>query len=101
MKTLAHNAFAILAIVSAANAEMLTFEDLPNPTTEIGTNLRVAAMPRMYDGFSFTSLNSSNDDEDIFDNQEVFNCDEEDFDDEFFDKDDLIDRWEFRLMFIK
>lgn len=68
MKTLAYNAFAILAIVSAANAEMLTFESLPTPTVEVGSNLRVAAMPLTYEGFSFTSLvGSENDFPEIFD----------------------------------
>jgi MYXO-CTERM domain-containing protein len=73
MKTFAYNLFAATVIASAtvpASAEMLTFEDLPNPTTEIGQNLKVAAMPRMYNGFSFTSLNSAeSDEEDIFDNR--------------------------------
>ena len=71
MKTLAYNIFAIATIVTAvnsANGEILTFENLPNPTVEIGMNLKVAAMPLSYEGFDFTSLNSSNDDEeDIFD----------------------------------
>lgn len=73
MKTFAYNIFAATVIVTAvnsANAEIVTFEDLANPTVEVGNNLRVGAMPRMYNGFSFTSLNSSNDDdEDIFDNR--------------------------------
>lgn len=67
MKTLAYNIFAALAIASAANAEMLTFEDLPQPTHEMGDNFKVAAMPRMYQGFSFTSSHSGDDDSDMFD----------------------------------
>lgn len=74
MKTFAYNIFAIAIVTAAttANAEIVTFEDLPNPTVEIGMNLKVGAMPRIYDGFSFTSLNSNNDDSndgDIFDNR--------------------------------
>jgi len=72
MKTFAYNLFAATVIASAVvpvNAEMLTFEDLPTPTVEVGQNLKVAAMPRMYnDGFSFTSNHySENDEEDMFD----------------------------------
>jgi MYXO-CTERM domain-containing protein len=70
MKTFAYNLFAATVIASAtvpASAEMLTFENLPNPTTEIGQDLKVGVMPHMYNGFSF---NSSNDDSDeMFDNR--------------------------------
>jgi hypothetical protein len=70
MKTIAYNIFATLAIASAVNAEMLTFESLPTPTVEVDSDLKVAAMPRMYEGFSFTSLvGADNDFPDIFDNR--------------------------------
>ena len=76
MKTLAYNIFAIATIVTAvnsANAEIVTFEDLPNPTVEVGMNLKVGTMPRIHDGFSFTSLNNSSnddsDDNDMFNNR--------------------------------
>lgn len=73
MKTFAYNTFAIILATStlSANAEIVTFEGLSTPTVEI-RNMFVGAMPRMYDGFSFTSLNSNNDDSndgDIFANR--------------------------------
>lgn len=71
MKTLAYNIFiaTIVTAVNSANAEIVTFEDLPNPTVEVGMNLKCGTMPRIHDGFSFTSLNSSNDDNDMFNNR--------------------------------
>lgn len=42
------------------------------------------------------------DDEDIFGRMdETFICEEEDFEEEFLEKDELIDRWEFRLMLVR
>lgn len=42
------------------------------------------------------------DDEDVFVRIEETNvCEDEDFEEEFLEKDDLIDRWEFRLMMIR
>jgi len=46
---------------------------------------------------------------DLYDDEDVFGkledsfavCDEEDFDEEFLERDDLIDKWEFRLMMVK
>jgi len=42
------------------------------------------------------------DDEDVFGKfEDTLICDEEDFEEDFLDKDDLIDKWEFRLMSIR
>lgn len=42
------------------------------------------------------------DDEDIFVRMdETTICEDEDFEEEFLEKDDLIDRWEFRLMMVR
>jgi len=71
MKTFAYNLFAATVIASAVvpvNAEMLTFEDLPTPTVEVGQNLKVASLAPNYGGFTFTSNHySQNDLPDIFD----------------------------------
>jgi len=42
------------------------------------------------------------DDEDIFVKMdETVVCEDEDFDEDFLEKDELIDRWEFRLMMVR
>jgi hypothetical protein len=42
------------------------------------------------------------DDEDVFVRMEETNvCEDEDFEEDFLEKDDLIDRWEFRLMMVR
>jgi hypothetical protein len=49
------------------------------------------------------------DDEDVFGKfedvfgkfEDAFICDEEDFEEDFLEKDDLIDKWEFRLMSVR
>lgn len=42
------------------------------------------------------------DDEDVFGKfEDTLICDEEDFEEDFLERDDLIDKWEFRLMSIR
>ena len=42
------------------------------------------------------------DDEDVFGKfEDTLICDEEDFEEDFLEKDDLIDKWEFRLMSVR
>lgn len=43
------------------------------------------------------------DDEDVFVRMDETNvcCEDEDFEEDFLEKDDLIDRWEFRLMMVR
>jgi len=63
----------VTAIVTAsavvpANAEVLTFEDLPTPLISVGADLKVASLAPNYGGFTFTSNHySQNDLPDIFD----------------------------------